>query len=85
MNSYDDNNWLEDKKLDELIEATIALADSADPTGKIAKHADGVPYSHSSSAEEIVDWILDLYEAIGDEIHETQRRLLPDDGDSRNE
>tara|TARA_R110000851_G_scaffold102928_1_gene219689 strand:- start:146 stop:454 length:309 start_codon:yes stop_codon:yes gene_type:complete len=74
------------EKLQDLIDSTISLADSVDPSGKIAKHADGVPEPDMDSNDDVVDWVLDLYEPIADAAHVTRNRLydlarMIEDGD----
>lgn len=52
-----------DKQFQDLIDSTLDLADSVDPSGKIAKHCNGLPHPEM---EEVVDWVLDLHEAIAE-------------------
>jgi len=60
----------------ELIESVIAMADAVDPSGKIAKHSDGVPELNDSeySIDEVIDWVLDVMEAIGEAISSTLKQ-----------
>ena len=60
----------------ELIESVIALADAVDPSGKIAKHADGVPELNDSnySIDEVINWVLDVMEAIGEAASNTLKQ-----------
>lgn len=57
----------------ELIESVIALADAVDPSGKLAKHTDGVPELNDSeySIDEVIGWVLDVMEAIGEAMSNT--------------
>ena len=73
-------------KLQDLIDSTLNLADSVDPSGKISKHADGVPEPDMVSSDDVVEWVLDLYESISQAAHDTRGRLyefarMIEDGD----
>lgn len=76
-------------KLQDLIDSTLDLADSVDPSGKIAKHCDGFPHPDTLGiwdTDEVADWVLDLYESIAEAAHATRSRLydlarMIEDGD----
>jgi hypothetical protein len=57
----------------ELIDSVIALADAVDPSGKLAKHTDGVPELNDSeySLDEVIEWVLDVMDAIGEAMSHT--------------
>jgi len=74
-------------KIQDLIDSTIDLADAVDP--KISKHCDGFPQPDTLGiwdTREVVDWVLDLYESIGESLHASRGRLyelarMIEDGD----
>ena len=58
----------------ELIDATIALCDSVDPSGKIAKHLD-LPPDSPMSPHELGEWILYVYEVIDEQARLNRERF----------
>ena len=71
--------------MNDLIEATIDLADAASPDGRLTKHAEALPDARNTEAT--TEWCLGMFEDIAEEIERTRRRLLDvvqmiSDGDS---
>ena len=63
----------------ELIDSVIALADTVDPSGKLAKHTDGIPEDIDSEvrvfiSEDVIEWVLDVMDAIGEAMSNTLKQ-----------
>ena len=63
----------DDKKMNDLIEATIDLADAARTDGKLTKHAEPLPDGNNMGAT--TEWCLGMFEDIAEEIERCRSRL----------